>query len=410
MDINSTLSFLFISEFAVIAAGLAIYFYIRLKNLKARTSATPVTDDEKGIYNSLKDHLEQQIKSTLQQIAVNSRGEGNATRRKIIRLLSQRIKFLKLEKDVVDDEVKDQSYWQKICDRLAGIINIKDDKPDIPDEKPHTKAIENIHIEAIDDSAYRRKIIRYQAQIMTLREEFENYRKSTQKLTSKISNPESDVDNDAAIMELMADIKGHDDRLQASLSQLNKDNERLQKQLNDSEKEAYKLDYKLHREKRESAKSDADSISTTAEEEIFRLRDIIDRQYSSIDELKNAVAQGQGDDENTQELSNKFQAVENSQNELRTCIDILEMENQRLTEALELAKQPAQKTPSKDEAENKRTLEELYELRLKTKENKDTIGELSTQLEAKETEFNALNKEFNSLQDEFMQLYEKNQG
>lgn len=410
MDINSTLSFLFILEFAIIAAGLAIYFYIRLKKLKASTSATPATDAEKGIYNSLKDHLEQQIKSTRQEIAGNSRGEGDATRRKITRLLSQRIKFLKLEKDVVDDEVKDQSYWKKICDRLADIINIKDEKPAIPDEKPHTKAIENTHIEAIDDSAYRRKIIRYQAQIMALHEEFENYRKSTQKLTSKISNPENDMDNDAAIMELMADIKGHDDRLQASLSQLNKDNERLQKQLNDSEKEAYKLDYKLNREKRESAKSDADSISTTAEEEIFRLRDIIDRQYSSIDELKNAVAQGQGDDENKQELSNKFQAVENSQNELRTCIDILEMENQRLTEALELAKQPAQETPGKDEAENKRTLEELYELRLKTKENKDTIGELSTQLEAKETEFNALNKEFNSLQDEFMQLYEKNQG
>jgi len=412
MSILVILGFLFIAEVAIIAIGFVIYFYRQLKKLKESLADHEGEKDDKNIYDNLKDIFDQQIKLTLQQIAKYSGGEENASHRKISQLLSKRVEYLKLEKEVSDEEVKDKNYWKKLCDQIAGIIVVKKQEVSEPEKEQKISSASSNEKEIPDDAVYRKKILRYQAQIMALHQEFEDYRKYNKRLVSQVSDYDKGEDADAALNELMADIKDHDDRLQASLSKIQNENDHLQKQLNDSEKETYKLDYELQRKKQSPTTANDISVTTAAEEEISRLRDIIDRQYGSLDELKQAMAGGEDNSENSAIITQKLEAVERSQTELQTCVEVLEMDNLRLTQALEEATQAAEKvseanTGAEESPDAKEKLAELYELRLKSKEQIDAIGELSTQLEAKETELATLNEDFSSLQGEFMQIYEK---
>jgi hypothetical protein len=406
----------FVAEVTIIAIGLAIYFYRRFKNLKENIPANADNNDEKNIYDNLKDIFDEQIKLTKQQVAKYSRGESSSGHRKIGRLLSKRIEFLELEKDVSSQEIKDQPYWKKLCERMAGIIAISDqEESEEPTKKRQAAPVESAadaEGEAIGDSVYRKKILRYQTQIMALHQDFEDYRKSNKRLVSLISSSDKDDDADSLMKDLLEDIKEHDDRLHANLSKMKNDNERLQEQLNDSEKSAYKLDYDLQREKQKGAKVEEDNISTAAEQEISKLREIIGRQYGSLDELKQAMANSQNDDEESQLISQKLEAVEKSQAELQTCIEVLEMDNDRLVQALEDAREAALNVSHTDaeiaeSPETKQKLAELYELRLKSKEHVDVIDDLTKQLEDRENKITTLSEEFASLQDEFMRIYEK---
>jgi len=81
------------------------------------------------------------------------------------------------------------------------------------------------------------------------------------------------------------------------------------------------------------------NIKDTASEEIGRLRDIIGRQYNSIDELKVSIKdiQDLGKDADNQTiieklttLKNQTDTLLNEQEQLNMCIDVLEKENLRL--------------------------------------------------------------------------------
>ena len=85
------------------------------------------------------------------------------------------------------------------------------------------------------------------------------------------------------------------------------------------------------------------NIKDTASEEIGRLRDIISRQYSSIDGLKMSIKdiQALGMDSDNKTLNKKFTTLMNQsgtlleeQEQLNMCIDVLEKENLRLSEEI----------------------------------------------------------------------------
>lgn len=395
MTTSSIIGLFFSIELAIVASGLAVYLFFQLKRIRQKFNALNADKDTEAEETpTLHDLFDMQITRTRKKITEQISTDNEDEQKKQHSLLSQRIEFLKIEKEVMEEHVTDQSYWEKLCERIAGVVTI--------DNSETSEA--QIEPEIIDDSKYKRRIANYQTQLNNLHEEFEEYRKTSNKLATGLSNYNKDDEQDNALNELMADFKAHDERLITRLSQLQKENEKLGTNLNDAEREAYIREYKL---KQSSQEGGPELTSNTAsEEEIKNLREIISRQYGTLDELRAAVIGSQSESTDTQEVTKQLEAIERSQQELTSCIEVLEMENQRLTE--ELVDARAQSNQDRVEV-GATPPEELYELRLQSKELNDEVTILNNQLSEKDKKIEELEGEYGTLQKEFMQMYDNQQ-
>ncbi|KPJ90236.1 MAG: hypothetical protein AMJ53_14345 [Gammaproteobacteria bacterium SG8_11] len=72
----------------------------------------------------------------------------------------------------------------------------------------------------------------------------------------------------------------------------------------------------------------------TANEDLERLKKIISRQHTTMDELKKSLQEKDVDLENNQELSKKLEEIEIAQAQLNMCVETLEKENERLNELI----------------------------------------------------------------------------
>lgn len=387
MTTLSILGVLFLIELALVATGLAVYLYLQLKRVKLKLSQSKNQDSEEGEAPSLHDLLELQITRTRKKIAERISGESEDEAEKLSTLLNQRIEYLQIEKEVLDQHVTDQSYWRKLCDKIASVVSIT--PADTPAEAENSN---------MDEAAYKRRIANYQQQLSELHEEFNNYRKYSKRLAAGLSNYNKDEEEDKALKELMADFKDHDERLHAQLNRLQEENEKLHDNLTDAERREYAREYQARKAAHEGEVELG--VNTASEEEIKRLRDIIGRQYSSLDELRASLQGGDAGTVNPDQVNDKLQAVESSQQELQTCIEVLEMENQRLMDELESARN----TSTVETAENTPP-EELYELRLQSKEMGDQINSLNTLISEKDSKIKELEDDYDNLQKEFMQMY-----
>lgn len=389
MTTSSILGIFFLLELAIVTTGLAAYLFLQLKRIKLKVKTQSSNNDKDAEKTpSLHDLFDMQITRTRKKITEQLSAESEEEAKKQSSLLSQRIEFLKIEKEVLEEHVTDQSYWKKLCDRIATVVT------NYPSETP----AEGENPEIIDDSVYKRRIANYQEQLKDLHSEFENYRKYSNKLASGLSNYDKDAEQDNALNELMADFKEHDERLHAHLNQLQKENEKLQGNLSTAEREEYIREYQA---KKTARNGNLELGSKTAsEEEIQRLRDIIGRQYDSIDGLRTAILDTQSGEIDPEKVTKKLQDVERAQQELQTCIEVLEMENDRLTNELEVARSETKVIEVEGAAP-----EELYELRLQSKAMSDQINTLNTQISDKDTKIKELEAEYENLQKEFMQMY-----
>lgn len=96
-------------------------------------------------------------------------------------------------------------------------------------------------------------------------------------------------------------------------------------------------------------------VIDTSNEEIQRLRKIISRQFSAIDDLKQSLQDQALSTTQAKTLAEKLEQVEVSQAQLNMCVDVLEKENQRLNELLQ-SKDP---THDSNEAYLQETRKEL---------------------------------------------------
>ena len=368
MSTSTILGFLFIAEMAILGIGLSVYLYLQLKRLKQKLKEIRAANNNENTTKNLHDLFELLINRTRKKIAEKLSDDSEAEHKRQKTLLNQRIEYLKLEKDLLNDDSDNSTFWTKIYQRLASIINI---------EQPNTTPeYQELEIEAIPDLAkYKRRIANYQEQLSRVSKEFSDYRKYTKKFASGLSNYSADQKKDGILSKLVMDFSEQDEKVGQRLNQIQQDSENEP----DNEKPAS--------DKNKSGVTEFSS-NKASEEEIHRLRDIISRQYNSLDELKLAILNADTSDQSAEDLTQKIQAVERSQKELQTCVDVLEMENQRLSDALIKAEAAGNSTPS----------EELEKLKLKNQG-------LEAQYLETDKKLKNLEIDYNSLQEEFMRLY-----
>ena len=395
MTTNSILSTLFLIEISLVTSGLAVFFFLTTKKLKLKLAKYRAEHASDGNVPSLLQFFEDQINRTRKRIAGKLSLGTEEEKQRENDLLNQRIEYLKLEKDIANEHVTDESYWEKLTGRLGNIISVNHSAE---------PAAQSTDAHEADNEAYRKKIASYQAQLASLQEEFDLFRKYSKKVTSALSDYDKDADTDNALNELMADFKAHDDRLHDRMMQLQKENEALQKNLSKAEREALAHDYQQFKQKAIAKGAVQDngqsSLTTASEEELNRLKDIIGRQYSSIDELKQAIIAASDSQEDAKDIENKLHAVERSQKELQDCIEVLETENQRLFDELENARAAANNAGGTGE-----TPQELYDLRLETKGLKEKSEAQEKAITEKDEKIAQLEKELTNMQDEFMNMY-----
>lgn len=404
MSSTPVLTAMFSLEYALIASIVAYFLFAKVKKLSAALARARAEDDGKP--TSFAQLIEQQIQRTRKRIAGHERAVNDPEQKRSAQILSKRVEFLELEKDVADDKIGEQSYWQIICDRLNKITNIKEERAETEEAKKSQKPrIETSTDDSADKKKYQESILRYQKQLASVHQEFEDFRKTARRVVSLSSDYQAE-DPDAALAELMADFKAHDERLHARLKQLENENKKLSGKGGRAEKASMALEQATQTQNSGTASSGDDTVPTASEEELKRLRDIIDRQYGSLDELRMALMQTETSEEDKQKAQSHLEAVERAQNELQSCILVLESENDRLLEELRKAQANSGTPP----ATNKKDLEELYDLRLKAKAYTEQVQELSTQLQAKDEALKKMGEEFDSMQDEYMRMYEKQGG
>ncbi|MCK4710849.1 MAG: hypothetical protein KAU21_19700, partial [Gammaproteobacteria bacterium] len=126
--------------------------------------------------------------------------------------------------------------------------------------------------------------------------------------------------------------------------------------------------------------------------EVNKLKDIIYEQGSKINALLKDLADNPAIAENS-DILEQFSALEKSQNETSMCIDVLEMENQRLMEELESIQTPS--------------IDGINTADMNSEQLKLKIHELEKTIEEKDHEYTKLHKEFDSVQHEFLAVYDK---
>lgn len=388
MTSTSILGIFFLIELALVASGLAVYLFFQLKHFKLKLSAQKSADEiAVEAAPTLHDMFDSQIIRTRKKLTERLSNESEEEDNRQRTLLSQRIEFLKFEKEIMAETVTDQSYWKKVCDNIAHVISINNTAatPATQDES-----------QAIDDLAYKKRADSCQQQLANLQGEFDSCRKYSSELASNLSATNNDETQDKATSKLLADYKEHEKHLHDRLNKLQEKNVTLQSDINTADVQAY-----IKEQKSQNGGLEMNS-KTASEEEINRLRDIIGRQYGSIDELRSVLTNSQAESIDPQKLNEKLLAVEQSQEELKVCAEMLEIENQRLTQELETSREQS-KVVEVDAAPPK----ELYDLRLQCKELNEDIKNLNQVIVDKDARIAEIIDTHEDLQKELLQMYTK---
>lgn len=131
--------------------------------------------------------------------------------------------------------------------------------------------------------------------------------------------------------------------------------------------------------------------------EVNKLKDIIYDQSNQINNLMKSMKSQGGDATLSDALQEQFEALERSQKETAMCMEVLEMENNRLLEDLEAMQNNITEV----------SIEGVEEDDMNNDQLKLKIRTLEKVIEEKDKEFAKMMTEFESVQSEYMAVYEK---
>lgn len=389
---SSILVVFFIIELAIVASGVSIYLFFQVKRFKKKLDMRRHGENgELEAAPTLHDLFDSQILRTRKRISEPLPNISSEEKKRQHSLLSQRIEFLKIEKEVLNEHATDHSYWNKLCGRLAS-VNAKYHADIHGQQDVSPQAAASIAAE-IDNSADKQRIADYQQQLNDLREEFNSYRKYSNKMAASLAEQNSGKTKDKAINDVIEEFNQHDRQLRAHLAEIEKKNDALKRKLDDVE-----CDNFIQQQKAQHGQLELNA-KTASDEEVKRLRAVIKRQYESIDELRAAAALAGGAGK-AGDSAGKLAAAEKTQQDLSSRIEVLESEKQRLTQEL-----ASKRTETKVVEVQSAPPKELFELRLENKELNDEVRKLNTELRKKDEAIGELKDEYDNLQKEFMQMY-----
>ncbi|MDH5392110.1 MAG: hypothetical protein OEY11_02870 [Gammaproteobacteria bacterium] len=215
---------------------------------------------------------------------------------------------------------------------------------------------------------------------------------------------ESNVTLQAMLDSLLSDEKLAPDQVEI-IKNAQADYHNLNENISDLENKLRKhLDFGENYEARQATLVDSEKSffvekkSHKVNTEVNKLKDIIYGQGSKINALLKSLREGNTDMTENSLLQKQLEELVESQKETSMCIEVLEMENQRLMEELE----------SIHGANNMAVdIDGVRVSDMNPDQLRNKISELELLIEDKDIEYEKLNKELESLQTEFMAAYQR---
>lgn len=134
--------------------------------------------------------------------------------------------------------------------------------------------------------------------------------------------------------------------------------------------------------------------------EANKLKDIIYDQGNQINNLMKSMKSQDPESGISEAMQEQLEALQRSQNETAMCMEVLEMENHRLLEDIEVMQSSL----------SEESIDGIEEDDMNSDQLKLKIRSLEKVIEAKDSEFEQMMAEFESVQSEYMAVYEKGNG
>ncbi len=353
-----------ILEGLLIFGGIAAFFYLRARKYK------PYYEHGTKPEDFHKHYLQQSIGHTrdyahsLQKAA----DSGDEDAIKTQKLLVARLNWLTLEQDFVSTEKPDQGYWRSLNKKIRALLKRWElvkfiEQP--PDESLVANVIGNTDRESgeargahpgADGSMDGDKaIIEFasdvdlEKQVEALKKQVRNlasykdlyftqqhaYREMTdsyKQLKTALKSMEMEAENAAKLRELLASHEQNEEILEQQIQEMEARQERLNAELEQLEAV---FNAQLEEEERKQAGNDATESVMLMGEETQNIQEIIEQQSSAVRNLKARILGLSTDPDTRLQLEEQIEEIERGNQELQTCLQMLELERDRLSNELQ---------------------------------------------------------------------------
>ncbi|MDH5300735.1 MAG: hypothetical protein OEW58_05165 [Gammaproteobacteria bacterium] len=347
-------------EAVIVLAALVVYLYFRQRKLKTYALAQV---DEREFH---KRYFKKLIKETRDYAKkLNAPAEaGDNTAIKYRQHMVARLNWLSLERDFVCIEKPNDTYWTNINRKIAQLLN-RWQQADLVDGPPDTRIIDQMieNSELIDDTQIEHHHnknsveINYDSQaqkeIEKLKKQLRNlngykalyhsqqnaYAKmvdSYKKLKHSLTELELESGNSEKLRKLLSQHEMTENMMEDQMKEMEKQQERLNAELQQLEAvfnlQQQELDKQF--EEKPTEQPPAEPSAPLPEKELDQVHALIDQQNSAIRELKTTVLSLNVETDVRLELEEHLDKIEKNSSELQTCLQMLELERERLNSEL----------------------------------------------------------------------------
>ncbi len=340
-----------ILEGLLIFGGIALFFYLRAKKYK------PFYDHGTNPEEFHKRYLQQSLSLTRDYAHSLNKAASNGDPKaiKAQQLLVARMNWLTLEKDFVFIGKPSETYWQHLSKKIQSLLKRWEMAQFIdrqPDEKIVAAVVNSDDIEpgasgepakdtANDDGILHKQIAALKKQVHNLSDYKELYftqqnayremSDAYKQLKSALNSLEMEAENAAKLRELLASHEQNEEIMEQQIKEMEARQERLSAELE-------QLEAVFNAQLEESEHSNSDELSESVMlmgEETQNIQEIIDQQNSAVNKLKAKILGMNTDPDTRLKLEEHLAEIERGNQELQTCIQMLELERDRLSNELQ---------------------------------------------------------------------------
>ena len=353
-----------ILEGLLIVGGIAAFFYLRARKYKPYYEhGTKPEDFHKRYLQQSIDHTRDYAHSL--QKAADS-GDENAIETQ--KLLVARLNWLNLEQDFVSTEKPDAGYWRRLNTKIRSLLKrwelakFIEHPPDesivasvVKGSTQEPNAAKGVDLAADSSVGGDKALVEFtsdadlEKQVEALKKQVRNlasykdlyftqqhaYKEMAEaytELKTALKSMETEAENAAKLRELLASHEQNEEIMEQQIQEMEARQERLNAELEQLEAV---FNAQLEEEERKQAEKDATESVMLMGEETQNIQEIIEQQSSAVRNLKARILGLNTDPDTRLQLEEQIEDIERGNQELQTCLQMLELERDRLSNELQ---------------------------------------------------------------------------
>ena len=283
---------------------------------------------------------------SLQEVAE----QGDTSANKYRQNMAARINWLVLERDFAITTSFNERYWQDINKRIKNMLKRWEEVEFItapPDINTINLAMDDPQIDDIDfenadiDQLAKNQILsltkrvhalkQYESMFHDMEMAYNTLEASYNELNELLDSSKLNEDQIKILKGIVQRKENNEKSLNQMLQEVESSKSRLHDELKQLEDAYMALEQQITENKTESAKPSATGNSIDAQEMV----QVLNQQEEVLNELRETLSKLNIDPEQREELDNHADSMEKNNNEINHCMQMIELERERLAEEVE---------------------------------------------------------------------------